>query len=91
MIKEKDNKDYMVIKIDLAKAYDRLSWKFIREILEMVGFKNKWCWNIMNCVEGAKLTILWNGERSEWFKPSRGIRQGDSKYCHSFLFRALKG
>ena len=31
-------KGYMVIKIDLEKAYDRMNWSFIKKILEEIGF-----------------------------------------------------
>jgi hypothetical protein len=33
MRKMKGKKGFMTIKVDLEKAYDRLSWKFIRETL----------------------------------------------------------
>lgn len=34
---------YMILKIDLEKAYDRLSWSFIRETLREVGLnKDGW-------------------------------------------------
>ncbi|XP_031091113.1 uncharacterized protein LOC115996111 [Ipomoea triloba] len=75
----------MVIKIDLEKAYDRLSWQFIRETLEEVGFRTDWIQKVMQCIETAKLSVLWDGELSvlwdgeqlDWIKPKRGIRQGD--------------
>lgn len=31
-------KRYMVIKLDLAKAYDRMEWSFIRECLDLLRF-----------------------------------------------------
>lgn len=68
---------YMVIKIDLEKAYDRLDWDFIRDTLFEVGLNNTWVRNIMSCIETSRLSILWNGEKLNWFKPERGTRQGD--------------
>lgn len=67
----------MVIKIDLEKAYDRLSWKFIQETLIAAEFNGLWVRNIMTCITTSRLAITLNGERTDWFKPSRGIRQGD--------------
>lgn len=52
----------MAIKIDLEKAYDRLSWDFIRDTLLEVGLGVEWTRNIMTCVETAKLVISWEGD-----------------------------
>ena len=37
MPKNKKGKDTMMIRIDLEKAYDRLSWSFIRDTYEIIG------------------------------------------------------
>lgn len=68
---------YMVMKINLEKAYDRLDWNFIRATLQDIGFNHNWNMNIMKCVKTAWMTILWEGRKLEKFKPRRGIRQGD--------------
>ena len=36
--RKKGRMGYMVIKIDLEKAYDRLEWSFIREVLQAANF-----------------------------------------------------
>lgn len=63
--------------IDLEKAYDRLSWSFIRETLEEVGLDKKWIDIILTCVETTRLDVLWNGNQLDWTKPERAIHQGD--------------
>lgn len=77
MKRKRNGKGLMAIKIDLEKAYDRLSWEFIKDTLEEVGMDHTWTRNIMACVETSRLSILWEGEQTEYFKPGRGIRQGD--------------
>ena len=67
----------MLIKLNLEKAYDRLSWNFIHDTVEKVGLSPSWQWNIMHCIETVKLSVIWSGKNLEWFKPTRGIRQGD--------------
>lgn len=75
----------MAIKIDLEKAYDRLSWEFIRETLNEAGLQEEWTRNIMSCIESPRLSILWNGESMDWIKPGRGIRQDDSISPYIFV------
>ncbi|KAL9412228.1 hypothetical protein AB3S75_045787 [Citrus x aurantiifolia] len=67
----------MAIKVDLEKAYDRLSWEFIKETLEFVGLPTNFIRIIMECITSGSMQILWNGKLTESFKTSRGIRQGD--------------
>lgn len=85
MKKKTGTKGMMAIKIDLEKAYDRLSWKFIRETLRETGMNELWVRNIMSCIESTRMALLWNGERTDWFIPGRGIRQGDSLSPYIFV------
>lgn len=48
---KKTGKNFMIIKIDLEKAYDRLSWAFIKDTLEKADLPNNWVCNIMKCVD----------------------------------------
>ena len=61
----------MLIKIDLGKAYNRISWSFIRNTLEKVSLPSDWIRDVMHCIETMKMSIIWNGRRLEWFKPTR--------------------
>ncbi|KAK4258182.1 hypothetical protein QN277_007655 [Acacia crassicarpa] len=72
------------MKIDLEKAFGRLKWSFLREVLSGAGFGNKFIELSMRCVSSASLNVLWNGNTTKFFQPSRGIRQGDS--ISPFLF-----
>ncbi|KAA3475693.1 Retrovirus-related Pol polyprotein LINE-1 [Gossypium australe] len=68
MRSKKEGKNWMAIKLDLEKAYDRVSWNFIEVSLVAAGILEKLRKVIMN--------ILWNGVSSRSFKPVRWIRQG---------------
>ena len=68
---------FMLIKVDLEKAYDRISSKFIKETLEKSELPYLWIKNIMYCVETIRMSVVWNGKPLKWFRPFRGIRQGD--------------
>ena len=75
----------MLIKIDLEKAYDRLSWAFIKDSLEPLGLPNSWKKNLMHCIKTTNMSVIWNGQKLDRFKPTRGIRQGDTIYSYLFV------
>lgn len=83
--KKQGSLGYMVIKVDLEKAYDRLSWDFIRDTLAEVGFDNVWIRNLMMCIESPIMSILFNGKKLPCFFSERGIRQGDSISPYIFV------
>lgn len=63
-------KGWMAIKIDLDKAYDRLSWSFIKETLEDIGLPGEFVDLIWHCISSSRMRMLWNGETLEEFSPS---------------------
>ena len=67
----------MTLKIDLEKAYDKLEWSFIRDILFRANFLADLIDIIMSCVSMVSTSILFNGEVLDLIFSSRGIRQGD--------------
>nr|KYP38810.1 Transposon TX1 uncharacterized [Cajanus cajan] len=78
-------KGWMAIKIDLEKAYDRLSWEFIRETLTDIGIPKNLIGLIWHCISSPSMQVLWNGEALSEFTPSRGIRQGDPLSPYIFV------
>jgi hypothetical protein len=77
MTKMKSKLGFFVIKVDLSKAYDRLSWEFIHQVLLEIKIPDDMINVIMHCVTSIKSDVLWNGNRSDFFSPQCGIRQGD--------------
>ena len=74
----------MLLKLHLSKAFDKLSWTFIQDMLKAFGFCLPWIRWISSLISSSHLSILVNGFPSRPFKPSRGIRQGDP--LSPFLF-----
>lgn len=63
-----------LIKLDLVKAYDRLRWSFIKDTLQQLGVLKNLITAIMACVSSSTFRVLWNGEKTEEFHPTRGLR-----------------
>lgn len=41
---------YAAIKLDMSKAYNRVEWNFLRDIMQRLGFDRRWIELIMKCV-----------------------------------------
>ena len=75
----------MAIKVDLAKAYDRLKWPFIHKVLKAFNVPHMLIDLIMGCISSTSISILFNGGKLNSFKPSRGLRQGDPLSPYLFI------
>ncbi|CAM8972466.1 unnamed protein product [Rhodiola kirilowii] len=66
-----------MIKLDMSKAYDRVSWRFPLKVLRAFGFSHKWCDLIFRNISNIWYSTLWQGKPFGFFKSNRGVREGD--------------
>jgi hypothetical protein len=63
--------------LDFEKAYDKVNWGFLIEVLKQKNFSETWISWIKQCVEGGKVGIKINGVHGNFFDTHKGLRQGD--------------
>eukprot|EP00253_Pinus_taeda_P035172 PITA_35172 len=66
----------IILKIDLAKAFDRVSWLYLKMILIHLGFPQNFISWIMACITTPTFSVLINGSASQFFHSERRLRQG---------------
>ncbi|MCI28536.1 RNA-directed DNA polymerase (Reverse transcriptase), partial [Trifolium medium] len=75
--KTRGKKGDVSLKLDISKAYDRIDWDFLRDMMVKMNFSKKWIEWIMLCVETVDYSVIVNGHQVGPIIPGRGLRQGD--------------
>jgi hypothetical protein len=67
----------LLLKLDFEKAYNRVSWDFLWEVLLRKGFSAMVVHRLLQLVSGGQTTVNVNGEIGGFLRNARGVRQGD--------------
>jgi hypothetical protein len=67
----------VILKLNFEKAYDKVRWSFMMEVLRKKNFPEKWVEWMKQTVEGGKVGINFNGKPGDFFSTHKGLRQGD--------------
>lgn len=63
----------MAVKFDMNKAYDRVKWTSVKEMMRKMGFDPNWIDFIMKCVSTVSYLVILNGQAGELFQPTSGL------------------
>ena len=71
------NQPTIMLKLDISKAFDSVSWPFLLEVLRSLGFGAGWCDIVSGLLATSSSQILLNGIPGDFIPHRRGLRQGD--------------
>jgi hypothetical protein len=67
----------LMLKLDITKAFDTVRWEYMLELLQQLGFDQRW-WDILSLIWGTTtLRIMVNGRPGRPIKHTWGLHQGD--------------
>lgn len=64
----------ITLKLDISKAYDRVSWKYLHQRMICMGFNEKFIRWVMLCVTTVQYDVCFNEKTVGPIQPKRGLR-----------------
>ncbi|GJS67120.1 cysteine-rich receptor-like protein kinase, partial [Tanacetum coccineum] len=74
--------------VDFEKAYDSIRWGYLIEIMEHMGFGDRWCKWVIACLKSSSISVLVNGSPTKEFMMEQGVRPGDLLSLFLFILAA---
>lgn len=76
-IRKRGKPNNVFIKLDMAKAHDRVSWFYLMKVLRKMGFPDAFVDIIWRLISNNWYVVLINGHAHDFFHSVRRVNQGD--------------
>ena len=76
----------VALKIDMSKAYDRMEWIFLCDMMLSLGFHHLWVQRVMVCVTLVKYHVLQNGGETRPHSSGNGLKARGFAFLVPFYF-----
>jgi hypothetical protein len=67
----------LLIKLDIAKAFDTVRWDYMLDLMQRMGFPQRWRALLSTLFSTASSRVILNGIPGKDISHGRGLRQGD--------------
>lgn len=92
LVKKKKKEKVFLFKLDFGKAFDYVSWAFIKVMMRRMGFYKTWINWMLKCMSSVKVSIILSGIPSLPFDVKHAVNQWDPLFLFHFVIaiEALK-
>lgn len=87
-IRKRGRPTNVVIKLDMTKAYDRVSWLYLTRVMRKIGFNDVIVDMVWRLLANNWYSILLNGQSHGFFHSTRGVKHGNALSPALFIIAA---